>query len=182
MPTPAWPTAAAEGSPEHRRKYREEREGAVSSTTALESYSRVSERQQTSMDKESNVLANAACCPICFNVRTLNAAKRAKFLGRRKGVHRVLDIGEDNDPVHSVRPTLELGTEEKVLTTGVGLGAEKVRRQGPAVACFRLPTLLYAVGKATLFNVRDGRCTLRVFLKVLVMIVCGLGYCQVAQA
>ena len=125
MPTPAWPVETAEESPEHRRKYLVEREGAVSSTTVLSSYNRVSDRQQTSIDRESKVLANAACCPICFNVRTLNAAKYAEFFGLKNDKPGVLDSGQDNGRERSGRSSLELEFKEQELVTGMGMGAEK---------------------------------------------------------
>ncbi|KER30783.1 hypothetical protein T265_02824 [Opisthorchis viverrini] len=75
IPTPAHPTAATSGSQEVRSRKRVETDGAVSSITALASWILVSEKQHTSMPSESSVSARAACCPVCFRVRTLNAAR-----------------------------------------------------------------------------------------------------------
>ena len=58
---------------------------------------------------------------------------------------------------------------------------EKERREGSAVACFRLPTLLDAVDKATRFILRDGRCSMDILLFVLFVVVRRLRYCQGAQ-
>jgi hypothetical protein len=77
--------------------------------------------------------------------------------------------------------TLKLGSRGEDLVNGGGEGPVKQIEEGPAVACFRLPTLLYAVGKATRFILRDGRCSMGVCLLEF-MVVCELRYCQVAQA
>jgi hypothetical protein len=61
MPTPAWPEAADMSSPDDRRKYLVEMEGALSSITVEASYIRVSEMQQTSTVSECKVRARAAC-------------------------------------------------------------------------------------------------------------------------
>ncbi|CAI2737965.1 unnamed protein product [Dicrocoelium dendriticum] len=71
------------------------------------------------------------------------------------------------------------------LVIGAGMGVRekggKGRREAPAVACFRLSALLYAADKATLDNLRDGRCRMKFMFEENVMVVCGLGYCQGAQ-
>ncbi|KAG5442937.1 hypothetical protein CSKR_104780 [Clonorchis sinensis] len=52
------------------------------------------------------------------------------------------------------------------------------RREASAVACLRLPALLYATSKATrLMAPRDGRCGMSLLLDVGIMVVRGLGYC-----
>ena len=84
------------------------------------------------------------------------------------------------------RSVLELGPVEKVLKLGRGRvedgKRESVRREASAVACFRLPALLYAASKATrLMTPRDGRCGMSLFVCVQFMVVRGLGYCQGAH-
>ena len=52
--------------------------------TSLESYKRVSDKQQMSIFRLSSVLASAICCTSGRSVRTLNAAICRSCLGARK--------------------------------------------------------------------------------------------------
>ena len=87
----------------------------------------------------------------------------------------------------AVLSVLILGPKEELEENGWGRGEEsevsKERREGSAVACFRLHAPRDAARKATrLMTPRDGRCGMSKFLVSLFIVVRGLGYCQGAQA